>query len=304
MKSSIILEETIEYKQTTKKNATHFIICKTNKPRYFIDINNGKEKMVKSLSIYSLKLKLLTYMIKHISFTIMEKMNIGYFCSAYLCDEVNNFIKDKFNPKGWNVIVGTYDHKQKIVIQLWDDKNKTNYCKIGNNNTNNEMITEINYLKLKYRYKTFYIPELIDFQMINDINKFNIQITEGFRGKRVDPVMNENIYKIFKEVSSSKENYIKDGIVYTFSHGDFAPWNIKKDREKYVLFDWEHCRMRFYGFDIIHYIYQIETLLNKKSKKNAIDYAIKKSKEYDPILRSIDDCILKKMYFEERAQTY
>ena len=84
-----------------------------------------------------------------------------------------------------------------------------------------------------------------------------------------------------------------------FSHGDFVPWNIRKNEEGYILFDWEYCGFRFYGFDLIHFAWQVENKLNKKDVQQAFYDAIVECKKWDDKLRNYEDSELEKMYLEE-----
>ena len=271
-----ILENTIIYKKTTRKHATHFALCNGKKIRYLISLNEGKERLIKNISSYSIKLEILMKVIRFLPFSFMEKCKLGYFIEARICEEVQEVINNTTkSSRLWNLIVGTYDKKQKLVIQVWDDSNKGSlYYKIGNCFSNKEMITEIKFLSGNYKYKKFNIPNIIYNKKINDGYKFNIQVTEEFNGNKVKPVLTEDIYDIFKELVYSRGIKIINGIPYGFSHGDFAPWNLKIMDNSYTLFDWEHCGMRFYGFDLIHYVFQVENLLNGKSKEESIELAV------------------------------
>lgn len=98
---------------------------------------------------------------------------------------------------------------------------------------------------------------------------FNIQITKEFVGDKVEPILTQEIVEIYEELSKDKKNGLE------FSHGDFAPWNLKRNGDKYTLFDWEHCGYRMPGFDLMHYatIVQgtVDECVNKMLKEcNAI----------------------------------
>ena len=68
---------------------------------------------------------------------------------------------------------------------------------------------------------------------------------------KVEPELTEDIVRIYEELAGQKK--VIDGVECEFSHGDFAPWNIKKNGKQYTVFDWEHCGYRMKGFDLIHY---------------------------------------------------
>lgn len=71
---------------------------------------------------------------------------------------------------------------------------------------------------------------------------------------------------------------IKDGL--EFSHGDFAPWNLKKNGDRYTLFDWEHCGYRMPGFDLMHYAEIIEVVINQKDFSEAFEAGLKNIRKY------------------------
>lgn len=302
-----ILEKALNIKNTRKKNATHFVLCNKGKIRYLIALKYGKKRLTLNISSYSRKLSLLMKMLNIIPFNILKILKVGYFAQVDFNKEIEDYYKKitnkVFEHKNvyWNMIVGTYDNKQKLVIQSFNDNGKAIYFKIGDKNSNKEMISEIEFLSKKNTFESFDIPKLLSSQKINENNKFNIQVTEEFNGKKVNPIFNGEIYEIFKEISSSKKIKIIDGIPYTFSHGDFAPWNLKIKNGKYVLFDWEHCGIRFYGFDLIHFVFQIENLLNGKTKEESIESAIKQVEKYDEKIKFID---VKKLYFKECENIY
>lgn len=301
MLDSGILESTINYKKVQKNLATHFTICNKDKVRYFVSLNNGKSRLVKNISPYSRKLSILMKIIILIPFKILEIFKIGYFVNLELCNEVEEFIKKtSYGNSNWNIIIGTYDRKQKIVIQLWESKySYSKYYKIGNKYSNKEMLSEIKFLKENNTYKTFDIPKILNSQMIQDSYKFNIQLTEEFLGDKVQPNITDDIYIIFKELINSKEIEYINGIPYGFSHGDFTPWNMRKRDSKYILFDWEHCGIRFYGFDIIHYSFNVEYRLKKKTKEEAIINAVEEVKKKESLLRNINSKQLIDLYFNE-----
>ena len=78
---------------------------------------------------------------------------------------------------------------------------------------------------------------------------------------------------------------------------------MKKKDGKYIVFDWEHCGFRFYGFDLIHYLFQVENLLNNKSKEESIELAIIQFNKLEG-KEIYSKELLKHMYFEEYKKSY
>ena len=253
-------------------------------------------------------------MLNILPFSLLKAGNLGYYAEVDFCHEISDYIdriiqkEYKLESYQWNMIVGTYDEKQKIVVQCFNQDYPNIFFKIGNENSAKEMTAEIDFLAESPKFCRFDIPEILSSQTLDKNHQFNIQVTKEFLGNKVEPVITVDIYKIFQEISAYKnfnvKNNKKDNIIpHSFSHGDFAPWNLKLNDNRYIVFDWEHCGIRFYGFDLIHYVFQIENLLNGKSIDEAVDIAVTTLKRYDK------DCILDKetlkyLYFEECKKSY
>lgn len=136
------------------------------------------------------------------------------------------------------------------------------------------MNAEISFLQQKKVYSTFDIPQLLDSISRADGTTFNIQITKEFVGDKVEPILTQEIVEIYKELSKDKKNGLE------FSHGDFAPWNLKRNGDKYTLFDWEHCGYRMPGFDLMHYAEIIEVVINQKDFSEAFEAGLKNIRKY------------------------
>lgn len=310
-----ILDDVIKIKATTRNNATHFALYNSGKIRYLIALEGGKKRLATNLSSYSKKLLILVKMLNIVPFFLLRVGKLGDFVEVELHDEISDYIYttvQKFydmEKYRWNMIAGTYDNKQKLVIQCFYQNKPVIYFKVGNQSSDKEMVSEINFLKKESKFHTFDIPKIIESRLISEEHRFNILVTKEFSGDKVEPVLTKDIYEIFQEISTyryedvNKNNEEKDGVHYTFSHGDFAPWNLKLNNSRYVVFDWEHNGIRFYGFDLIHYVFQVESLLNGKSKEEAIEIAISTFKEYDKNC-VLEKEMLKNLYFEECKKTY
>ena len=186
------------------------------------------------------------------------------------------------------MIVGTYDEKQKIVLQCFNASENADFIKIGNAATEKEMNTEISFLRQKRVYSTFDIPQLLGSISRADGATFNIQITKEFIGSKVEPALTQETVDIYKELSKEKRNGLE------FSHGDFAPWNLKRNGDRYTLFDWEHCGYRIPGFDLMHYATIVQKVLNGKELSEAFDEGLKNIHQFLP-----DFAIEKEGFFKE-----
>lgn len=275
MGDSGILLQVVKIKKTRKRTATHFAICNGCYLRYLIDLTGGKKRLRNSISTYSKKLELLMKWIRVLPFFFLQKVNLGYYVHVQLHPCIDN-CKEHINKYNWNMIIGTYDERQKIVLQCFNKEGDSLFIKVGNAATEVEMATEISFLHKRNMYQLFHIPTLIGSKRRSDGYEFNIQITEDFHGDKVEPTLNEDVIKIYQEISKEKKSDLE------FSHGDFAPWNLRKTKKDYVLFDWEHCGYRMKGFDLMHYAMIIETNIHKKEVSEAFDTGLANIQKYLP----------------------
>ncbi len=263
-KLSGILEQVVKIKKVKKMEATHFALCNGDKIRYLICLNReGKQRLSNNLSTYSGKLGLLMKVLPIIPFSMLSILKMGYFVEAKLEDEVDDVVS-KTKTQRWNMIIGTYGPQQKLVLQCFISGEPAVFIKIGNEKTFDEMKNETNFLSGRHIYKSFTIPELVPIEIRE--NKLIYQATKEFIGKKVDPILTEDIVHVYKEIAATQS-----GVETEFSHGDFAPWNIKKTEDGYVVFDWEFCGMRMKGFDLMHYVVSIKMRLENKSLDDAFE---------------------------------
>lgn len=272
MNASGILTDCLSIEKTNRGNATHFILYSRSKIRYIISLSGGKSRLTKNIKSYSKNLYILMKLMNLLPLQLFQLTKLGYFAKVIPCRAVQRNLR-KTKSDHWNVIVGTYDEKQKLVFQCFANGRKTQYVKVGNRNTEGEMRTEIEYLKMDHSDCTFDVPNLVGYEMRSESCPFMIQITDEFYGEKVEPLINEDIINLYKNVCS------KDAM---FSHGDFAPWNIRKNGEKYILFDWEHCGKRIEGYDIAYFATITGVALEHKSAKHALEDGIVEIQKYIP----------------------
>lgn len=272
MNTSGILAECLSIEQAGRKNATHFVVCNSNKIRYIIALKEGKSRLSANIKPYSGKLYLLMELINIFPLQLFRVVKLGYFAKVVPCKAIQRSL-DRTGTIYWNVIVGTYDEKQKLVFQCFADHKKTKYVKVGNRNTEVEMRTEIDYLKKDHSNEDFIVPKLVAYELRNASCPFNIQITEEFTGEKIEPILTEDIIKLYQSVCCKEP---------MFSHGDFAPWNIRKDGNKYILFDWEHCGKRIQGFDLMHYIVVVQVMLSNIEEHAAFENGLIEIRKFIP----------------------
>lgn len=281
MSESGIMQQVMYIEKTNKVKASHFALCKGGHIRYLIALDReSKKRLSKNIVAYSEKLGLLMKLMKVIPFFALKIIGMGYFINVKLDFSVQTAI-DKLASDAWNMIVGTYDEKQKVVLQCFrHGEALSDFIKIGNFATDNEMKAEMDFLRESHTYKFFEIPELLDSSYSDGKNAFNIQVTKEFVGEKVEPIINADIIKIYQEISESKK--IIGGFEYEFSHGDFAPWNIRKKSEGYVVFDWEHCGYRIKGFDLMHYCIVSKVILEGMELSEAFDKSMELIHQFLP----------------------
>ena len=311
-------ETAVKCEDSKKKNSTHLAIVNGGKVRYLISNdgtlrNHARKVLANNVSSYSKKLGMLMSSLTLIPDFALKLTHLGKTVSVVLPDEIANTVTEVAENRwpnkkwGYNMIVGSYVEKQKIVIQCFteDEKDAAIYFKVCSDNARAEIENETNYLKAPIQSKLFGNPKLCYSKLQKDGAQFNIQVTEEFAGDKVNPEMTQEIYRLFQEIAGFRKQETSDGELLCFSHGDFTPWNMRKIcGGKYVMFDWEYCGMRFYGFDLIHYLWQIENKLNGKNRDVAIKAAIETAKEYDERLRVYSDEKIAHMYFHELEKQF
>lgn len=295
-----------------KKDGNYLAIYNDGKLRYLINIEKGisflsKQKLSSNIAAYSSKLSLLMKLLRWIPTKLLVICGIGKKVSLEIDCEIEKAIhiisKENYNCSKvyYNIIVGSYVEKQKMVLQCFSSEasKPTIYLKIGDIHSEKELIAETEYLEKPIVTDTFISPELC-YRSVQEGNRYNIQGTKEFVGETVLPEINAEIYSLYKTIIQSQPEMLDDeGNKVYFSHGDFVPWNIKKNNASYIVFDWEYCGFRFYGFDLIHFAWQIENKLNKKDVHQAFVAAITECKKWDAQLRSYEDCELEGMYLKE-----
>ncbi|MBQ5665355.1 MAG: phosphotransferase [Akkermansia sp.] len=272
-----ILREAIKITTCPRSEATHFAICHNSHIKFLLHLQSGIPYLRKTVAAYNKKLALLLKLLPCIPTRLLQAAGFGYFARVSLHPSTKAVI-----PPGqkWNILVGTYDSAQKIVFQCFADKTTPcTYIKIGNQGSAEQMEKEILFLKNNQRYQSFEIPHLKYSELISAGAPFNIQVTDEFQGDRIQPVLNEEIIRIAKEIAGP--SVLIDGTPHTFSHGDFAPWNIRRTGCTYTVFDWEHCGMRPEGYDIAYFLIMSQIALNKRTFDEAYEIAVTQIQKFD-----------------------
>lgn len=280
MKDSGILQQAVEIEKVKRKQASHFALCNGGRIRYLIAIDGGRKRLSDNISTYSNKLGLLMKLLRYLPFAFLKEIKLGYYVNATLHPAIEEEVQ-QCHSDAWNMIVGTYDEKQKLVLQCYSRNNPlSTFVKIGNRTTEKEMRAEIDFLNTRHTFSSLSIPTILGSKEKNANCPFNILITKEFVGKKVEPELTADIVRVYKEIAGNKK--VVDGVKCEFSHGDFAPWNIKKKGNQYTVFDWEHCGYRVEGFDLMHYATIIEVVINGKDFSEAFESGIGNIRKYVP----------------------
>lgn len=310
-------ETAVKCRPVKQSKSTHLAIVNTGNIRYLISNKKGlrnrsRRVLASNISSYSKKLGMLMHMLEFVPDCALKFAHLGRSISVELPKEIFSVMREVLENRwpskdwGYNIIVGSYVEKQKIVIQCFtsDDADVAVYFKICSDNARVEIENETNYLKAPIQSKLFQNPKLCYSSLQKDGAKYNIQVTEEFSGSKVTPELTQEIYQLFKEIASFQMYEAEDGRKIAFSHGDFVPWNLKHTEKGYIIFDWEYCGMRFYGFDLIHYLWQIHNKLMGQTEKEAIRESIKIAKQYDEYLCSLTDEYIEEQYFMELRKQF
>lgn len=276
-----ILAEAMTISPCGSNRATHFALCHGSRIKYLIEKNEGIPHLLKTIAPYDKKLSILLYLLPLIPWWILKFANLGYFAKVDLHEDIVKAIPESHKT---NILVGSYDTAQKIVLQCFSQPNNDcTFIKVGNKGSREQMERETHFLKNAKNYNTFAIPTLLGSESIQDGRPFSILVTKGFNGKKVPLKMTAEIFRITQEIAGQPIDI--NGIPHTFSHGDFAPWNIRKDGSTFTVFDWEHCGIRPIGYDAAYFIIMYEIALNHRNFEQAFKSSTIQLKHLAPELK-------------------
>lgn len=276
-----ILQEAITLLPCAAEEATHFALCHGNKIKYLIELNGGIPYLRKTVAPYNTKLTILLYALPFIPWKILKIARLGFFAKVNLQPTVAEAVPESHR---FNILVGTYDEAQKIVLQCFSKEMKScTYVKVGNQGSAKQMEREIEFLRHSPQYKSFSIPQQTSSLLLREGALFNILITKDFQGERIVPLLSKELLRITKEIAG--EPIEIDGELYSFSHGDFTPWNVRSNGNNITVFDWEHCGLRPVGYDAAYFIIMVEIALHKRSFDEAFKIAQAQINKYDNALQ-------------------
>lgn len=277
--NSPILSQIAEIESCAPSRATHFALCNGRRLRYLIATNGGCRPLTRSAASYGGKLAVLLRLLPLLPFRLLAAAHLGFFARVGLHPAAQAAIPQKM---GWNMLVGTYDAKQKLVIQAFpQNSGDCIFIKIGNEATEEQMTAEMRFLQAEHaRFRRVQLPELLSAAYRTEGAPFNIQVTREFRGSKVPLELTADVIALQREIAG--EAQLLDGTRYEFSHGDFTPWNLRRTDKGYIVFDWEHCGLKPCGYDLVYYAVVTRLACLKMGYDDAFASAISDIRRFIP----------------------
>lgn len=156
--------------------------------------------------------------------------------------------------------LGTKGPEQKITAVV-RTKKESWFVKFAQSALAQKLVeNEFKSLKKLEQIRTVNSPSIVDFKR-NTSQSYILLLTELFNAKKLISVdITDSLMQVLYELGNI--NLTRSGeIVEVYSHGDFCPWNILVDHDKYLLIDWEMAENRPLGYDLFTFIFQTSFLL-------------------------------------------
>lgn len=276
-----ILQEALEIAECSRREASHFAIKHKDRIKFLVELTSGTTHLCQTVAAYNSRLAILMRLLPVIPLALLRMAKLGYYAKVNLHPSVEAMVPKRHR---WNILVGTYDSTQKIVLQCFcPTKKLCTFVKVGNRGSADQMENEITYLRNFQKSDLFYTPNLLGACLLSEGADFNIQVTEEFRGAKIPPALTKELCCIATEIAG--ESIDINGVPHTFSHGDFAPWNIRRVGARHIVFDWEHCGLRPEGYDVAYFIIMTEVALNKLDFDSAFQRAKDTLRQLIPALK-------------------
>lgn len=276
--TSGIIADALRIDPCPAPTATHFVICKGAQLRYIIS-KGGEFAVVRSVASYGGKAAMLMKLLSFVPKSILAGAKLGFWAKVEAHESIRALIPQKSR---WNVLVGTYCEKQKLVFQCFHEPHEEClFVKVGNTAAEHEMQAEMSFLSRNYpHFRKVELPQLIQTQFRSENCPFNLMVTREFHGKKVDLQLSQAVVDIWKEIAAVKQTDGDEGHL-EFSHGDFAPWNLRRKDDRHIVFDWEHCSLKPHGYDVLYWA--VVTRLARRGMKfdEAYEAAMTELLQYD-----------------------
>lgn len=248
--SSGIISNALRIEPCSAAAATHYVICKGTRLRYIV-AKGGEAALVRSVVSYSGKAALLLKLLSLLPKRVLTWAHLGFWAKLEAHADITALIPQGYR---WNVLVGTYCDKQKLVFQCFERPTAESiFVKVGNAASECEMQAEMSFLQKSHlSFVKAELPQLLGVHFRSENSPFNIMMTREFHGEKADIILTQAVVDIWKEISAVEQADGEAGHL-EFSHGDFAPWNLRRHGAHYIVFDWEHCGMRPHGYDLLYW---------------------------------------------------
>lgn len=262
----------------TAAEGTHFIICKGEQMRYII-AKGGERALARSAVAYGGKAALLLKLLSYLPKRVLTWAHLGFWATVDTHDSIKELIPHGYS---WNVLIGTYCDKQKLVFQCYKEHQEESlFVKIGNVSSESEMRAEMHFLqKSGATFRHMELPQMEQVLFRSETCPFNIMVTREFHGHKAGERLSQAIVNIWQEISALKQTDGDTGHL-EFSHGDFAPWNLRCTGKRHIVFDWEHCGMKPHGYDLLYWAVVTRLARCGMSFDAAYEAAVEELRHYD-----------------------
>jgi len=282
----------------------HYVFLPSKKnAKVILNINN-KNSCINSFELYnpfSIKAKVFKFIFSYIVIYLNTPFKF-FFGQRYI--HSSKFILEievKLNRKIHSSLYYA-TAKDKVVLQLQDDKGILGYLKfslneLGGNHLRNEVkainilmkagVLDRDYLILDGCYKGFNycilknipgkitsIPDLVIKDILHKLEgKLDYEL---FKHPRILKLRDQLIKQNHIELIKTLDNYVgsnKNKYKVVYEHGDFAEWNIIKADSKYILFDFEYFEEEGLEYlDLFKFYFQKANLLKAYNDIKIIEY--------------------------------
>lgn len=248
--ASGIISDALRIEPCSASAATHYVICKGAQLRYII-AKGGEAALARTVVSYGGKAAALLKHLSHLPKRVLTWAHLGFWAKIEAQADITSLIPQGYR---WNVLVGTYCDKQKLVFQCFEKPtDECLFVKVGNAASEREMQAEMTFLQQDHpSFIKGKLPQLLGAHFRSERSPFNIMMTREFRGEKVEITLTQAVVDAWKEIAAVKQTDGEAGHL-EFSHGDFAPWNLRCQGEHYIVFDWEHCGMKPHGYDLLYW---------------------------------------------------
>lgn len=277
-KTSGIIADALRIEPCPASMATHFVICKGAQLRYIIS-KGGESAVMRSVVSYGGKAAMLLKLLSFVPKCVLAGVKLGFWANVEAHESIRAFIPQKSR---WNVLVGTYCEKQKLVFQCFQEPHEEClFVKVGNRASELEMQAEMSFLSRNYpHFRKVELPQMIQSQFRSEHCPFNIMVTREFRGDKADIRLTQDVVDLWREIADVRQTDA-DGKHLEFSHGDFAPWNLRSKGKHYIVFDWEHCGMKPHSYDLLYWAVVTRLARCGMNFEEAYKAAVAELRQYD-----------------------